>query len=46
MTRYVALLRGINIGGTRKLPMAALRTLCADEGVADIATYIQAGTSC
>lgn len=43
MTRYVALLRGINVGGTRKLPMAELRTLCAAEGFADIGTYIQSG---
>jgi uncharacterized protein (DUF1697 family) len=42
-TRYVALLRGVNVGGTRKLPMAELRTLCAAEGFADVATYIQSG---
>ena len=42
-TRYVALLRGIDVGGTRKLPMAELRTLCAAEGSADIATSIRSG---
>lgn len=43
MTRYVALLRGINVGSTRKLPMAELRELCAAEGFADVSTYIQSG---
>lgn len=43
MTHYVALLRGINVGGTRKLPMADLRTLCNAEGFGDVATYIQSG---
>ena len=43
MTRYVALLRGINVGSTRKLPMAELRAICADEGFTGVATYIQSG---
>lgn len=43
MTRYVALLRGINVGSTRKVPMAELRDLCADAGFKDVATYIQSG---
>ena len=40
--RYVVLLRGINVGGRNKVPMAALRELLADtfEGVQ---TYIQSG---
>ncbi|WP_206185340.1 DUF1697 domain-containing protein [Sphingosinicella sp. CPCC 101087] len=38
----MALLRGINVGG-RSLPMADLRALCAELGLADIATYIQSG---
>ena len=37
------LLRGINVGGHRKLPMADLRAWCAAEGWADVATYIQSG---
>jgi uncharacterized protein (DUF1697 family) len=43
MGRHVALLRGINVGGTRKVPMARLRALCAGLGWADVATYIQSG---
>jgi len=42
MGRMVALLRAVNVGG-RKLPMAELRTLCADLGWTDVATYIQSG---
>ena len=42
MGRMVALLRAVNVGG-RKLPMAGLRTLCADLGWQDVATYIQSG---
>jgi uncharacterized protein (DUF1697 family) len=38
----VALLRAVNVGG-RKLPMAALRALCAELGWTDVATYIQSG---
>jgi uncharacterized protein (DUF1697 family) len=41
--RFVALLRGINVGGHNKLPMAELRALCADLGFTDIKTYIQSG---
>lgn len=43
MTRYVALIRGINVGATRKLPMAALRSACGEAGFEDVATYIQSG---
>jgi len=42
MTRQLALLRAVNVGG-RKLPMAALRDLCAALGWEDVATYIQSG---
>jgi uncharacterized protein (DUF1697 family) len=42
--RRVALLRGINVGGHRKVPMAELRTLCTEVlGLIDVATYIQSG---
>lgn len=43
MTRLIALIRGINVGSTRKLPMAELRAACADAGIGRIATYIQSG---
>jgi uncharacterized protein (DUF1697 family) len=43
MTRYVALLRAVNVGGTGKLPMADLRALCVDAGFTGVATYIASG---
>jgi uncharacterized protein (DUF1697 family) len=43
MTTYVALLRGINVGGRNKLPMADLRTLVTDLGHTDVSTYVQSG---
>jgi uncharacterized protein (DUF1697 family) len=41
--RYVALLRGINVGGRNIIPMSALRECFADLGLGDVATYIQSG---
>jgi uncharacterized protein (DUF1697 family) len=43
MARLIVLIRGINVGSTRKLPMAALRAACAEEGLGTVATYIQSG---
>ena len=43
MTTYIALLRGINVGGNVKLPMADLRKLVASVGGEDVQTYIQSG---
>jgi uncharacterized protein (DUF1697 family) len=40
---FVALLRGINVGGSKRVPMAALRELAAELGLADVATLIQSG---
>lgn len=40
---YVALLRGVNVGGKAKVPMAALRDVCESAGCEDVATYIQSG---
>jgi uncharacterized protein (DUF1697 family) len=40
---HVALLRGINVGGTSKLAMSDLRSVVASLGHTDIATYIQSG---
>ena len=40
---YIALLRGINVGGHNKIPMADLRKLCAKLGFSDVQTYIQSG---
>lgn len=40
---YLALLRGINVGGKNKLPMADLRALFATLGCEEVRTYIQSG---
>lgn len=40
---HVALLRGINVGGKNKLPMADLRVVFEDAACADVRTYIQSG---
>ncbi|MFG3198703.1 DUF1697 domain-containing protein [Streptomyces sp. NPDC048208] len=42
-TTYAALLRGINVGGSRKLPMAELRTLLTGLGHDDVRTHLQSG---
>jgi uncharacterized protein (DUF1697 family) len=42
-TRYVALLRGINVGGRNKVPMADLRAAVEEVGHTEVATYIQSG---
>ncbi len=43
MKTYIALLRGINVGGHRKVPMVKLRKLLADSGFENVTTYIQSG---
>jgi len=43
VTRYVALLRAVNVGGTGKLPMTELKTMCEAAGFADVRTYIASG---
>ncbi len=40
---YVALLRGINVGGKNKLPMKELAALFDNAGCSDVRTYIQSG---
>ena len=45
MTIYIALLRGINVGGKNKLPMKDLSALIADLGGQQIKTYIQSGNA-
>ena len=42
-TRYVALLRGINVGGKNKVAMADLRTAFEEAGHEAVSTYIQSG---
>ena len=41
--RYVALLRGINVGGKNRLAMADLAAICRAAGCQDVVTYIQSG---
>ncbi|MEU8591882.1 DUF1697 domain-containing protein [Streptomyces sp. NPDC048664] len=44
-TTYAALLRGINVGGSRKLPMADLRALMTGLGHTAVATHLQSGNA-
>jgi uncharacterized protein (DUF1697 family) len=43
MPVVIALLRGVNVGGHRKVPMARLRQLCETLGFRDPQTYVQSG---
>ncbi|WP_417213157.1 DUF1697 domain-containing protein [Bizionia sp.] len=43
MTTFVLLLKGINVGGHKKIPMADLRNLLTTSGFKNVKTYIQSG---
>jgi uncharacterized protein (DUF1697 family) len=43
MARYLALLRGINVGGKNIIKMADLKACFVDEGFEPVTTYIQSG---
>jgi len=43
MTTYIALLRGINVGGHKKVAMPDLRDVVADLGFDDVRTLLQTG---
>src|SRR5579863_3747891 len=43
MASHVALLRGINVGGKNKVPMAELREVVTALGHTGVSTYIQSG---
>ena len=43
MQSVIALLRGVNVGGNRKIPMADLRAVFVEAGCGDVTTYIQSG---
>lgn len=43
MPTHIALLRGINLGGHKRIAMADLREVVTALGHADVATYIQSG---
>lgn len=42
-SRYVALVRGINVGSTRKVPMKDLVRFFEEAGCRDVRSYIQSG---
>ena len=43
MITYIVLLRGINVGGHKKILMAELRKLLSNSGLKNVRTYIQTG---
>jgi uncharacterized protein (DUF1697 family) len=43
MSRSVALLRGINVGPTTKVPMAVLKRLFMEAGATDVVTLLNSG---
>jgi uncharacterized protein (DUF1697 family) len=43
MTKYVALLRAVNVGGTGKLAMTELKSMCESSGFVNARTYIASG---
>lgn len=43
MPKFIALLRGINVGGHNKLPMKQLREMLTALGLRHVTTYIQSG---
>lgn len=45
MTSYAGLLRGINVGGHKKVPMTELRGIMTGLGWGDVRTYLQSGNA-
>lgn len=45
MAAWIALFRGINVGGRHKLPMAELVAVLESLGLRDVHTYIQSGNA-
>jgi len=45
VTIWIALLRGVNVGGRNTLPMAEFRAMSTSLGLVGVATYIQSGTA-
>lgn len=43
MAKYISILRGINVGAGRKVPMTDLKKLCENMGLQNVQTYIQSG---
>jgi uncharacterized protein (DUF1697 family) len=45
MSRYVALLKGINVGRNKQIAMADLRALLVDAGFGDVRTHLRSGNA-
>ncbi len=45
MPTFVALLRGVNVGGAKRVPMAELRALLSDLGYTGVATLLNSGNA-
>lgn len=43
MQTFIALLRGINVGGQKKIPMSELRSILNNTSLQNVSTYIQTG---
>ena len=43
MEHYIALLRGVNVGGKNKVPMKALKAALEEAGLLSVSTYINSG---
>jgi uncharacterized protein (DUF1697 family) len=43
MARQIALLRGVNVGGNKRVEMARLRALMEELGYRDVRTYVNSG---
>lgn len=44
-TTYIALFRGINVGGNKLVPMKELKEVLEQNGCVDVQTYIQSGNA-
>ncbi len=45
MTRFVALIRAVNVGGTGRLPMYDLTEICRSAGFSDVRTWLASGNA-
>lgn len=45
MTRYAVLLRGVNVGGNRRIAMSDFRAVLESLGHTDVSTYLQSGNA-
>ena len=45
MTRFIALLRGVNVGKAKRVPMAELRRILTELGCTDVRTLLNSGNA-